>query len=99
MKKQAVGIGDVVGKVMEQIRFGKASEAEALNSSWIRAVGNNGLKHSKPVDIKEGILIINVDSSGWIHKFSMDKPAILSKMSKELGNDVIKDIKFRIGEL
>ncbi len=99
MKRRAVAISDVVSDIMRKLETGRGSQAEALNAGWARAIGQENLRHAKPVELKDGILIVHVDSSSWIHKLSMEKAKILVKMKNEAGEDVIKDIKLRIGEL
>jgi predicted nucleic acid-binding Zn ribbon protein len=99
VKRRAVAISDVVSDIMRKLETGRGSQAEALNAGWARAIGQENLRHAKPVELKDGILIVHVDSSSWIHKLSMEKAKILVKMKNEAGEDVIKDIKLRIGEL
>ncbi len=99
MKRQAVAIRDVVGDIIKKLGTGRGLQAEALSACWARAIGQENLRHAKPVEIRDGILIVHVDSSGWIHKLSMEKPRILMKMKEEAGEGIIKDIKLRIGEL
>lgn len=99
VKKGPVPIKNVVGDIIKKLETGKGSQAEALNACWARAIGQENLRHAKPVELKEGVLIVHVDSSSWIHKLSMDKIRILVKMKDEIGEDILKDIKLRIGEL
>lgn len=99
MKKKPVAISGVVGEIIRKLETGRGSQAGALNDSWARVIGRDNVRHARPVELKNGILIIHVDSSIWIHKLSMEKSAVLAKMKSEIGEDVIKDIKLRIGEL
>ncbi len=99
MKRRAVAIKDVVGDIIRKLETGRGSQAEALNAGWVSAIGQENLRHAKPVELRDGILIVHVDSSSWIHKLSMEKAKILVKMKDRVGEDVIKDIKLRIGEL
>ena len=98
MKGKPVAIKDVVGDIIKKLETGKGLQAEALSACWARAIGQENLRHAKPVELREGILIVHVDSSSWIHKLSMEKPKILMKMKDEMGEGTIKDIKLRIGE-
>jgi len=99
VKKEAVAIRDVVGDIIKNLKAGRGLQAEALSACWAEIIGQENLKHAKPVDLKEGVLIVHVDSSIWIHKLSMDKPRILMKMKEKSGEGIIRDIKMRIGEL
>ncbi len=99
MKKEAVAIRTVVDDIIKKLETGRGSQAGTLSASWAEAIGEKNLKHANPVDIKDGVLVVHVDSSVWIHKLSMDKANIMMKMKDKLGEGIIKDIKLRIGEL
>jgi predicted nucleic acid-binding Zn ribbon protein len=99
VKKEAVAIRDVVSDIIRKLETGRGSQAGILSASWAEAIGEKNVKHAKPVDVKDGILIVHVDSSVWIHKLSMDKQDIIMKMKNRVGEGIVKDIKFRIGHL
>ncbi len=99
MGKRPVAIKEVIDGVIKNLGQGRAMQAQVLKDSWIKAVGDNALKHAKPVDFKDGVLIIHVDSSSWLHKLTMEKSKIFARVKDDVGGDVIKDIKLRIGEL
>lgn len=99
MKNQPVIIKDLLDGILDNLGGGKISQVRILNAAWSKAVGEIGAKHAKPIDVKEGVLVIHVDSSSWLHKLTMEKERILAQIKNELGEDPIKDIKLRIGEM
>lgn len=99
MKPRTAPIKDVIEDVISKFKAGRGSQAEMLNSAWAKAIGEENLRHAKPAELKEETLIVNVDSSSWLHKLSMEKLKILGCIKGDLGEGVIKDIKFRIGDL
>jgi len=99
MKGAPVPISKAVEAVLRGLGSGRAPQADSLGKAWSRAAGENSVKHTRPVDIKDGVLVVHVDSSGWLHKLTMEKIKILSQIKGELGEDLIKDIKLRIGPI
>lgn len=99
MKKRPVAIKQVVDGILKDLGAGRAAQADTLSDLWQKAVGENGVKHARPVDVKEGILVVHVDSSGWLHKLTMEKTEILRQIIGGLGEGSVKDIKLRIGEI
>jgi len=99
VKNGPVAISQAVEAVLRGLGSGKVPQADSLSKAWAKSAGGNSAKHTRPVDIKDGVLIVHVDSSGWLHQLTMEKMKILSQMRKEMGMDVIKDIKLRIGEI
>ena len=99
MKNRPVVIKDVLDGILKNLGGGKVSQAGILGEVWAKAVGEAAVKHAKPVDIKEGVLVVHVDSSSWLHKLTMEKAGILARVKNELGDGPVKDIKLRIGEI
>lgn len=99
MKNRPVAIKDVLDGILKNLGGGKVSQAGMIGDVWMKAAGGAAAKHAKPVDIKEGILVVHVDSSSWLHKLTMEKAGILAKIKSDLGEGPVKDIKLRIGEI
>jgi len=55
------------------------------------------LGHIKFKYFKAGVIGLDVDSSSWLYKFSLQKEELLDKMRKH--QTAVKDIRFRIGEI
>ncbi len=96
MKQKPVAIKGVVEEVLKKLGV---SKAEKINSSWAKAIGESNIKHARPVEVKDKTLIVHVDSSSWLHKLSMEKIQLLTSLKDDLGEDIVADIKLRIGAL
>ena len=99
MKAQPAIIKDIADEVIKKLSDERTSKSARLNASWMEAIGEENIKHARPVEMKEKVLIVNVDSSVWLHKLTMDKANLLARFKGRMGEDVVSDIKFRIGEL
>lgn len=99
MKKQPVVIKNIVEDIIKKIEPEKIFKTEVLNSSWAKAIGEDNLRHAKPVEVKNKVLIVHVDSSSWLHKLTMEKARLLTRLRNDLGEDIIEDIRLRIGAL
>ena len=99
MKNQPVAIKDVLDGILKNLGGGKISQAGILDAAWAKAVGGQCVKHAKPIDIKDGVLIIHVDSSIWLHKLAAEKSKILAQIKTDLGEGPVRDMKLRIGEI
>lgn len=97
MKKQPVVIKNIVEDIIKKIEPEKIFKTEVLNSSWAKAIGEDNLRHAKPVEVKNKVLIVHVDSSSWLHKLTMEKAQLLTRLRNDLGEDIIEDIRLRIG--
>lgn len=75
--------------VEEKIRF------ESLKRQWHDIFGEPLSLHTFPVDIKDGELLINVDSPVWLQQLKFFKQDILKKLQAH----AVREIKFRHGRV
>lgn len=54
-------------------------------------------KNSSPLFLKNGILMASVTNTAFIQEFQFMKDTIKSRINESLGNQAVKDIKFRLG--
>lgn len=54
-------------------------------------------KNSKPLFLKNKILMVSVTNSSFIQEFQFIKDEIISSLNNSLGQQIIIDIKFRLG--
>lgn len=98
MRKEKA-IGDVLKETMKKLVSPSRPSEEGVLVLWKAAVGANAAKHSKPVAINKSELVVSVDGSSWLYELTMKKKAILKELEGKFGKKVIKNIRFRIGEI
>lgn len=96
-KEQA--IGDVLKETLKKLISPSRPSEEGVLILWSAAAGADAAKHSKPITIKKSELLVNVDGSSWLYELTLRKKAILKGLEGKFGKKVIKNIRFRIGEI
>ncbi|MCZ6820821.1 MAG: DUF721 domain-containing protein [Calditrichaeota bacterium] len=71
----------------------RVKEFEVLGK-WPEIVGEKIAGVTTPQRVSEGILFVKVKSSSWRNELVYMKQGILSRIDKEVGRGVIKDIRF-----
>ena len=92
-------IKDTVLSVMKELVSQKSQVAD--DDPWAllkKALTKRQLKHIKFNYFKKGILGVYVDSSSWLYSLDLEKQNLLDRLSGKT-KAVIKDIRFRIGEV
>ena len=93
-------IGDILKNVIKQLEKNIFFENNEVVKTWNKFVSKKIKLHTKPIGIRSSRLIVNVDSSNWLFELqTKHRGKILKKIKKHLGEDKIKDIKFKIGEI
>ncbi len=70
-----------------------------LQRRWREIVGEVLASHTSPSRIKFRKLYVTVENSVWLHQLTFLKETILEKIHSEIGQDLLTDIVFRVGEI
>ena len=70
-----------------------SKKSETIFSCWREIVGKEIGDHSKIVDIKKEIILVETDHPGWIQIINLKKEQILEKINKKFPEKEIKEIK------
>jgi len=69
------------------------AQNNALNI-WNEVVGDTVAKNAQPERVEHGIIIVKVSSPTWRQELFFQKNEIIKKINKNIGKNVIKDIRF-----
>lgn len=90
-------IGDLVGQLLRKYRQASDHKLTKLWDIWESAVGGPIAENTRPAAFKGSILIIYVTSSTWMQQLQFLKKDLIEKVNAALGEDLVEEIKFRIG--
>jgi hypothetical protein len=76
----------------------KADEWSSFFGFWGKAAGENLASHSRPVDVRNGIVFIEADHPGWIQLLQMDQNRILETIRRTFPQLGISGIAFKIAK-
>ncbi len=99
MKKKAEHIDGIIKTLIEKLSKDERPTSEEIGAAWTEAAGDKAVRHARPVSLRKKRLIINVDGSSWLYELTLRKESLLVKMKQRLGQEKIKELQFRIGEL
>ena len=76
---------------------GRLREEEVI-AAWAEIVGDFFAKHSRPVRLHQGALVVNVLQPTVLYELDRQwKSVILAKLKKRFGGKVIRELRFRVG--
>lgn len=71
---------------------------EEIIAAWVEIVGDFFAKHSRPVRLHQGLLVVNVLQPTVLYELDRQwKSLILTKLKKRFGSRLIKELRFRVG--
>lgn len=99
MKQKPERIDGVVKSVIERLDKQSNPTSDDIAKIWKEIAGEKAFRHSRPNSLRKKRLVINVDASAWLYELTMKKGELLKMLKEKVGEDKIKELQFRIGEL
>ena len=90
-------IKNIIPGVIGKLSTGNPEWQSGLLRSWQANIDNKTKKHTMVVGLKNGRLLINVDSPVWLFQLSLKKPQMLRGLQKDFPE--LATISFRIGKV
>jgi predicted nucleic acid-binding Zn ribbon protein len=94
-KKNTELLNDIIVQVLKNNHLDKPLNEKRLMDAWPVVLGNNILKYTTHLSIKNKILYVSLTSSVLRHDLFLSREEIRKSLNKQVGTDVIVDIIFR----
>ena len=94
-----VKVGDLIKDVLRSQRKHGDAKMVRVWDVWPSAVGEPVGSNTSPAAFKGNILIVNVIDSAWLQQLWMLRQDIMSNVNDALGEDLVGEIKFKIGKV
>jgi len=94
-----IHISDVLNSALGKFRPAQDIWMMRVWDVWEGAVGKPIAMNAKPDSFKDGILIVNVSSSTWIHQLTFLEKEMILNINKHLDQPLVKKIRFKIGKI
>ena len=103
MKKRSQSTPENVGPILERLfsslNLGIKVKQYQIWDVWDDVVGVAIARQAQPHQIRNMVLWVTVSSSTWMQQLEFMKQQIVGRLNDCMGEKVITDIRFRIGEI
>ncbi|CCK79507.1 DUF721 domain-containing protein [Desulfobacula toluolica] len=96
---ELIHIKDILTSALGKYRPAMDTQMTRIWDIWDLAVGKPIAMNAKPDAFKDGILIVNVSSSSWIHQLKFLEKEMILNINKQLDHKLVKQIRFKIGKI
>jgi predicted nucleic acid-binding Zn ribbon protein len=95
---RALSIREVLVQLAPKLGLEGRLREEEIISAWAEVVGDFFAKHSRPMRLHQGALVVNVLQPTVLYELDRQwKSLILTKLKKRFGGKLIRELRFRIG--
>jgi hypothetical protein len=98
-EKPLTKISDILLKIAKKFDLEVKIVEQTINKNWGKLVGERISAHTKPDTVSYRKLLVHVDSPAWMQQLMFLKEDITKNINEAAGRQIIKDIKFQIGDI
>jgi hypothetical protein len=91
-------LGDLLNGYLNQPGLRSKMREQKILNAWDRVVGKAIAEVTQPARVRNRILQIRVINSVWMQELQFHKPFIIKKLNEFLGDPVLQDVRFVLGE-
>mgnify|MGYP006284196855 FL=1 len=91
-------VADVLNRFMSQFTIEGAEDHIGFYSSWQEIAGINLSAHSRPVDIRNGSIVVELDHPGWMQRLQMETGRIVREVNRRFPQLGIRNMYLRVVE-
>ena len=92
-------IESILERVFTSLDLGMKVKQYQIWEVWDSVVGEAIARQARPQQVRNMVLWISVSSSTWMQQLEFMKKQIVNRLNEQIGEVVINDIRFRIGEV
>jgi len=88
-------VSSLIEGALRQFGLHERMEERAALLRWREIVGDEIAGHSRAVDLKDGVLVLEADHGAWRQELTMLVPMIIQKFNAMFGEGTVTDIQWR----
>ena len=88
-------LGGALGDAFRQYGIERQIREREIFSRWSEIVGTTLARHSEPVRLQHGVLMIHVQNAVWRQELSLMRAELSSRINDAIGMELVKEIILR----
>lgn len=92
------GIGDLARGMIERADPKGKRYGALATESWRKVAGGDILKHTHGASLREGELLVFVDSPAWANELTYMSEDLRLRINQDLGQDLVKSMRFAVSK-
>ncbi len=90
-------IGELLKEFLREKGWLQGNPYDPLFREWDRVAGTTLAAHARLVDVRNGILLVEVDHPGWLQMIQLRKTALLEAARRVAPLASVEGMKLRVG--
>jgi predicted nucleic acid-binding Zn ribbon protein len=90
-------VGDLLREFLKQKGWLEGNPYQPLFLQWQKIAGESLAAHARLLDVRNGLLIVEVDHPGWLQMLRLRQDALLAAARKAAPLVSVQGIRIRVG--
>ena len=92
-------MGDALDAVTRGLGMAGSRQVGAVFGAWAGVVGEHVAAHSRPVSLRDGVLVVHVDEPAWATQLRYLTGELLERLGDAVGAGVVTRVEVRVRPL
>ena len=93
------GMGNIISDLMARRGYAQTQTASKCRDAWDASVGQPLAGHTRPGNIRRGVLEVFVRNSAVVQELTFQKKKIVAQLTQRVPELKIRDLRFRVGSI
>jgi predicted nucleic acid-binding Zn ribbon protein len=89
-------VGDLLREYLKDRGWPAEDPFASIFLEWTKVAGDPIGEHSRPVEMEDGVLIVEVDHPGWMQILLLKKPSLLASIRERVPAMNVHDLRPRL---
>ena len=94
-RTEAKNIGQIIDDVLRKEHLDVALDEHRASALWPQIVGDGINRYTIRRYVKDGVMTVHLSSASLANEMMLNRAAIIQRINKALGRDVIREIVFK----
>lgn len=94
--RNTTSLDGILGEALRRLGLEQGIRARQSLTLWERVAGETIANATRAGDIRNGTLYVYTRSSAWSQELSMLRETLMERLNAELGEEVVKDLRFQV---
>jgi predicted nucleic acid-binding Zn ribbon protein len=90
-------VGHSLSRLMNAWGASAADDVGAVFGHWEDCVGSAVAAHCRPLTLKDGVLLVEVDQPAWATQLRLLSSKVMERITEHCGKAVVSELRVRVG--
>ena len=89
--------GEVLARLLQSTGLQRRLGERRLLDGWVEVVGERVARFSRPVDLQDGVLMLEADNAVWRQELTLLLPLIARRYNELYGEGSVREVRWNRG--